>query len=269
MDLLRILPKNMLSQIVGRAVAIEYPESVAHGVRDWFIKRYRVNMSEAELSVEQYPTLAKLFTRKLKPGLRPIGEGLVHPCDGALTCAETIDSDSLLQVKGRSYSLSQLLSNSVDASIFYGGSHLIYYLCPTDYHRVHAPIDGEIVSVTHVPGALWPVNDWSVKNIGELFAVNERVIFNFITALGPVALVMVGATNVGQITVSFDSTIVSNCSSRTAKTVKTVKYDKPIRISKGQEIGIFNMGSTVVMLYGPKFLNVLPKLGQVKVSESL
>lgn len=276
MNLLRILPKNILSQLVGRAVAIEQPRLLAHKVRDWFVERYHVDMNEAEFEIEQYPTLAKLFTRKLKPGLRPIGHGLVHPCDGALTCAEHIDGDSILQVKGRTYSLMQLLAGSLDASdtsVFYGGTHLVYYLCPTDYHRVHAPVDGEIVSVTHVPGALWPVNNWSVKNIGDLFAVNERVIFNFKTALGPVALVMVGATNVGQITVSFDSTIVSNTPASSSDfpcaSPRVKKYDKPIRISKGEEIGIFNMGSTVVMLYGPSMVNVLPPLGQVRFGASL
>jgi phosphatidylserine decarboxylase len=267
MEILKVLPKNAISRLTGGLVALEHPRWVAQNARDWFIKRYNINMSEAELPLESYPSIAKLFTRKLKPGIRPIGEGLVHPCDGQLTCAEQIDSNRLIQAKGQHYKLNELLVDEQALNTYGGGAHLVYYLCPTDYHRVHAPVDGEITDVVHVPGALWPVNEWSVQNISDLFSVNERVIFNIKTALGPVALVMVGATNVGKITVSFDPCVVGNQGD--FKTPHRKHYDNPVRVKKGDELGIFNMGSTVVMIYPKNMLNVLPKLGATKLGQSL
>jgi len=282
MEILKILPKNVLSRLTGQVVAAEKPAAIATRARDWFIKRYNINMAEAELPLEAYPSIAKMFIRKLKPGVRPLGAGLVHPCDGQLTCAEVIENDSLIQAKGQRYKLSELLAspganeaNNTEAfgtsafntAAFSGGAHLVYYLCPTDYHRVHSPIDGEIVEVVHVPGELWPVNQWSVENIANLFSINERVIFNYQTPLGPVSLVMVGATNVGKITVSFDEEFVTN--SQDARTVRRKKYPKPVQIKKGDELGVFNMGSTVVLIYSREHLNVLPKLGPVKLGESL
>ncbi len=268
MQFLKLVPKNLLSRTVGKIAAVENPSWLATQTRDWFIDRYKINMNEAELPLEQYPSLAKLFTRKLKAGIRPIGQGVVHPCDSVLTCAEVIESDTLLQVKDRHYSLEQMLTSTVDARPYLGGAHLIYYLCPTDYHRVHCPVDAEVTSVVHVPGHLWPVNNWSVQNIENLFAVNERVIFNLRTSLGPVALVMVGATNVGQITVSFDRSVVSN-TLPVGSPPRMKTYERPLRLRKGDELGIFNMGSTVVMFYPPKMLSVLPKLGPTRLGESL
>jgi len=268
MQILKVLPKNILSQIVGGIVSIEQPHNLAIKARDWFIKRYKINIDEAELPLVMYPSISKLFTRKLKPGLRSIGEGIVSPCDGELTCVEMIDYDTLIQAKGKKYSLSNLLRDQKASQIFSGGAHLIYYLCPTDYHRVHSPISGQVVKVTHIPGHLWPVNEWSTQNINDLFSVNERIVFHIESALGPVALVMVGATNVGKITVSIDPQIVTNQMGQSA-TAREKVYKKPIAIEKGQELGIFNMGSTVVMIYSRKMLNVLPKLGPVKLGQSL
>ncbi|MEQ1666112.1 MAG: archaetidylserine decarboxylase [Bdellovibrionales bacterium] len=268
MQILKVLPKNLLSRTVGELARIEKPAAMALAVRDWFIKRYKINVGEAELPLEKYPTLAALFTRKLKAGVRPIGTGIVHPCDANLTCVELINSDSLIQAKGIHYSLNQMLCSSNASETFNRGAHLVYYLCPTDYHRVHAPVDCEVTEVIHQSGQLWPVNSWSVSHISNLFAVNERVIFNLKTALGPAALVMVGATNVGQISVSFDSNIVTNAANSGA-TPKIISYSKPISLKKGDEMGIFHMGSTVVMIYSSNFVNVLPPTGPVNMGKSL
>lgn len=268
MEILKILPKNALSRAVGEFATIESPSVVARTARDWFIKRYKINMGEAELPLEAYPSIAKLFTRRLKPGARPLGEGLVHPCDGALTQAELIEDDSLIQAKGKKYSLADLLQDQSAPENFVGGAHLVYYLCPTDYHRVHSPVDCEITEVVHVPGALWPVNEWSVKNISQLFSLNERVIYRMSTPLGPAALVMVGATNVGKITVSFDSSLVTNRKGQSQEPFRKT-YASPVVVRKGDELGIFNMGSTVVMIYGPRMVSVLPNIGSVKWGESL
>lgn len=268
MQILKILPKNLISLVVGQAAQVQKPEKAALKLRDWFIKRYNINLAEAELPLHEYRSLAQLFTRKLKPGVRPLATGIVHPCDGVLTVAEHIENHRVIQAKGRHYSLPQLLNDSLAMEQYQGGTHIVYYLCPTDYHRVHAPLDAEIVSVIHVPGYLWPVNQWSTNNIDELFAVNERVIFNMKTPLGPVAMVMVGATNVGRISVSFDADICTNRMWQSHLPFEK-HYPKPIRIQKGDEMGVFNMGSTVVMVYGPNMVNVLPHSGPVKLGEKV
>lgn len=259
---------------MGRLAQIEEPKLLATQIRDWFAARYKLNLSEAELPVDQYPSVAKLFTRKLKSGARPVGEGLVHPCDAALTQAENIEGDTIIQAKGHPYKLSDFLALPVNEVLhrFSGGLALTYYLCPTDYHRVHAPIDCEIESLTHVPGELWPVNKWSTENIENLFAANERVIFWLRTALGPVALVMVGATNVGQISVSigspeFQRRFVTNIPMPT--TIKEHRLTPPALVKKGDELGLFNMGSTVIVIYPHKCLNVIPPLGAVKMGVSV
>ncbi len=264
----------MLSRTVGRFAQIEKPKIVATQFRDWFAARYKLNLAEAELPVEQYPSLAKLFTRKLKPGARPLGAGIVHPCDAELTRAENIEGNSIIQAKGHQYKLSDFLKISPDEVIakFTGGLALTYYLCPTDYHRVHAPIDCDVEAVTHVPGALWPVNKWSVENVENLFAVNERVIFWLRTPFGPAALVMVGATNVGQISVSvgseeFRRDFATNSPFRTAPISET--FERAAAVKKGDELGVFNMGSTVIVIYPSKCLNVMPHLGAVKMGVSL
>jgi len=263
-----LLPKNLLSRAVGQIVAVDQPTVFARRLRDWFIARYKIDMSEAELDLEHYPSVSKLFVRKLKPGLRPIGGGVVHPCDGVLTQAEVIEGDHILQAKGMPYAISDFLKISHEDALktFSGGMALTYYLCPTDYHRVHSPIDAEIEAVEHIPGALWPVNAWCVKHVANLFAVNERVIFWLRTPLGPVAVVMVGATNVGKITVSFTDQIVTNVPS--AERQKRM-FSPTVAVKKGGEIGVFNMGSTVIVIYPPKFLNVLPRTGSVRFGGSV
>ena len=265
MEILKLLPKNILSQVVGKLVNVGHPSALALWARDWFIERYNIDMSEAEHSLEEYPTIAKLFTRKLKPGLRRIGEGFIHPCDGRLTHAEKFSYDNLIQAKGKKYSLSKLLADTSSAQIFADGTQFTYYLCPTDYHRVHSPVTGQVTRLVYVPGHLWPVNEWSVQNIDELFSVNERLIFHFQTLRGPVALVMVGATNVGKITVSFDPKIVTNSGLKAF----TRTYKTPVEVKKGEEIGVFNMGSTVVVIYSRDMVKKLPQFGPVKMGESL
>jgi len=215
----------------------------------WFVKRYSINMSEAEHPKSHYKSIGDLFTRKLKSGIRPIGKGLVSPVDGTLTTRGFIKSGQLIQAKESYYSIEKFLNSSQLSSAYEGGSFLTYYLCPSDYHRVHSPVEGFITKVTHVPGSLWPVNPWSVEHISQLFAVNERVIIEIKTALGAVQVVMVGATNVGKITLSFDDSIVSNQSLWFLRgKPKVTIYENPKSVQAGDELGTFNMGSTVILV---------------------
>ncbi len=267
-NLLYLIPKNLLSYFVGRLVDVRWPAILNTPLKSWFVKRYQIDMSEAEHPIESYETLAQLFARRLKKGKRPIQRGIVHPCDAKLTQSGIITDGKLIQAKGIDYGLKEFLASQSFWAEFQGGSYLTYYLCPTDYHRVHSPISGEIKSCTHVPGRLWPVNPWSVENISQLFAINERTITLIENDKGKIALVMVGATNVGKISMCFDQDIVTNQSH--FRKLKSRVYAPSIPIEKGSELGVFNMGSTVVLLFTPGFLAESPRVDIVtKVGQSL
>jgi phosphatidylserine decarboxylase len=244
-----ILPKNDLSHWVGKFVHRPLPGLVGRKSVEWFARYYNIDLDEAEYPLEHYRTIGELFTRKLKAGARPVGEGrVVHPADALISQAGPIEKLQLIQAKGKNYTVPELLRCGHYHLDFEGGAFLTYYLCPTDYHRVHAPVDGEIIASCHVPGQMWPVNEWSVNAIPNLFAINERVVVIIQTPRGKVALVMVAATNVGNMTMSFDTQITTK--HRTPERhVREHSYNPPIAIKRGDEIGIFHMGSTVVMLY--------------------
>lgn len=267
MEYIRVLPKKSLSRVVGKLAAIKKPKWLVEHAKSWFINRYHLNMSEAERPLHEYKSLREVFTRRLKAGARPIGEGLVHPCDGELTRVANIEEGELIQAKAINYSLEEFIKDPAANEIFLGGTQMTYYLCPTDYHRVHIPIDGEVTSVTHIPGELWPVNPWSVENVSQLFCRNERVVFRIQSALGPIALVMVGATNVGEILVSFDKDIRTNV--RGSKQIFRKAYKPAVKLSKGEELGVFCMGSSVVAIYPKGLVSVAPKVGPVRLGESV
>ena len=243
-----VLPKHDLSHWVGRLVHHQLPEPLARKSVRMFAKAYQINLDEAEHPIEHYRTIGELFTRRLKPGVRPIPGALVHPCDAVITTAGSLQGLSALQAKGKNYSVTELLRSSHWASHFEGGSFATYYLCPTDYHRVHFPIDGEVIWSCQVPGELWPVNDWSVQNVLNLFTVNERVVTLMDSKVGKVAIVMVAATNVGNITVSYDEHIRTNMYGHERK-VREKSYQPGVSFRCGEELGIFHMGSTVILLF--------------------
>ena len=267
-----ILPKNDLSHLVGRLVHQPLPGAIGRKSVELFAKYYRINLEEAEHPVSHYKTIGELFTRKLKPGVRPIGEGIVHPADSAISEAGRIDNLTMVQAKGKNYTVPELLKSGHYAANFEGGAWLTYYLCPTDYHRVHSPVSGEIIWSAHVPGQLWPVNPWSVNKISNLFAVNERIVVVIDTGKGLAALVMVAATNVGNMSMTFDDSINSKYRAAERET-KERTYSPKIKIERGDEVGIFHMGSTVVMLYEKSLINDIDveqfKNRHVKMGQSL
>jgi phosphatidylserine decarboxylase len=260
--LLRILPKNTFSRALGAVLRAPLPRAVHRTIIRRFAKAYGVDASESERDILSYPTFAEFFTRRLKPGLRPIaaGDGLpVSPVDGTMGELGRIDGGTLLQAKGRSYTVAELLGGpdaQADAAQFEGGSFVTIYLAPYNYHRIHASLGGVIEGYTYVPGKLWPVNATGVKNVDKLFAVNERLTTWIRTPRGVHALVAVGATNVGRIRALYDD-VVTNA--RRSRTELRKHYDKPIAVEKGGEVAIFEMGSTVVLLY-PKGVRPDPKL---------
>lgn len=250
---LKILPKNALSRLVGRLVTLPLPGPLRGWSIRLFASLYHIQLHEAEKPVEEYASIGDFFVRRLKDGARPVGNGpYVHPADARITQVETLQGGDRAWVKGQFQSVAQLLANDQfglgDDPEFAQGTFLTYYLCPTDYHRVHSPVRGRIEEVRHIPGQLWPVNERSVREIPGLFAVNERVAIRLQSAWGPVWVILVGATNVGKITLAFDSGIVSNRSG----VLKPLRkhYSPALPQELGQELGQFNMGSTVVVVLG-------------------
>ncbi len=248
----QFLPKNHLSYLVGILVHLPLPSFVWTPVIKVFAKVYNINLEEAEKPVDQYKSLGEFFIRQLKPGARPVGQtAVLHPADSVITQAAVMSGGRLIQAKNKTYFINDFIFDQKGLEIFNEGFFLTYYLCPTDYHRVHSPVDGVIQKVVHIPGALWPVNQWSTENIDEMFSINERIYVEIKTANGIVGVVFVGATNVGQIELSFDSEIRGN---QFKLTEPLVKEGLTIPIKKSEELGLFRMGSTVVMLYQKGYL---------------
>lgn len=217
-----------------------------------FAWMYNIDLNEAEKPYNEYPSIGEFFVRRLKAGIRPVGSSwAVHPADSKITQAAPIDDGTLIQAKGLTYKLSEFTQDPDCSKKWAGGFFMTYYLCPTDYHRVHSPVDGQITDVRYMPGELWPVNEWSTTNVPNLFSVNERVLVEIQTDLGPVGVVFVGATNVGHIVLSFDETIRGN--QKGPHIFQHKQYSPEIPVHKGSELGMFRMGSTVVMLYPPAF----------------
>lgn len=272
--LLHVVPKNILSHVVGIFVRSRLPFGFHTAVKNWFIRHFRIDCSEAEKPLEQYVTLGDFFIRKLKPGARPLDKAeLLSPVDGTLTQAGRFDPGNprLTQIKGLDYSLSQLAGPGWELREYAQGGFLTVYLAPYNYHRIHVPIDGEITRVSYLPGALWPVNTWSVNNIPGLFVVNERIAVEVVGPSGKILVIMVGATNVGRITLDFHAGIIGNRLPRPRPCMWVPPVSLPVK--KGQGLGCFELGSTVILIpsrplmekIDPSFLANLPcslRMGQ-------
>ncbi|HEX7476263.1 MAG TPA: archaetidylserine decarboxylase [Polyangiales bacterium] len=250
---LKVLPRKGLSRALGKMARIEAPASVLRVAIRAYCRAYGVDLSECEVPASGYDSFDAFFTRKLKPGARPLDvdpEALVSPADGRLEDLGPIELGSTLRVKGRSYSVGELLGDERAASLYAGGIFAVVYLSPRDYHRVHAPVDGRVRYARHVPGTLFPVNDIGVRHIPRLFARNERVVIEQESPVhGPVATVMVGAIGVGRISVSFNERLVTN-DGRSCGEVVYTERDAP-RLVRGDELGAFHLGSTAIIFAGP------------------
>lgn len=242
-DLLGLVPRKALTRTVGRAAKLHNAMAVRR-----FAAAYGLDMSEAERPLEDYPNIHELFTRRLKPGVRPVDpnpQALVSPVDGSLSERGPIGDGVLPQAKGRTYGLAALLAEPDAPSRYAEGSFGTIYLSPTDYHRMHSPVDGQLTEWTHVPGDLWPVNRASVAHVDALFAKNERLIFFIETeTFGRVAMVMVGATIVGKVRASFDPELISHVPGR--RDVHRGHLDREVK--RGEELAVFEMGSTVILV---------------------
>jgi phosphatidylserine decarboxylase len=242
-----LLPQHALSRLVLRATRVSTPWFKNWLVRG-FLKLYPIDMTEAAQSDPlSFGSFNEFFTRALKPGARTIAGDLTSiacPVDGAVSEAGKIDGERLLQAKGRSFTLTELLAAQPWAGSFEGGSFATIYLAPFDYHRVHMPLRGDLRETVYVPGRLFSVNAITAAQVPRLFARNERVLTLFDTAFGQVALVMVGALNVGSM-----ATVWAGDITPAARRVITRLPARDVSLAKGAELGRFNMGSTVILLF--------------------
>lgn len=250
---LRLLPRNAISQAFGCIARVQIP-LFSTAFRDWFVNHFRIDMSDASKPQAAYRNLHELFIRELKPGARAIASAeLVSPVDGKLSQTGLLDGATLgmIQAKGRGYTLGSLLRDNALAERFRGGCYGVIYLAPFNYHRIHSPVEGELVSTLYHPGTLWPVNASSVQQIEELFCVNERLTTHIrLASGGEVLVVKVGATNVGRISLAYTKAFVTNSAQVPSRSDPTSKWvpEHPISFRKGDQLGAFELGSTVVLV---------------------
>jgi phosphatidylserine decarboxylase len=242
-----MLPQHALSRLVLRATRVRTPWLKNALIRG-FLKLYTIDMSEAaQTDPLGYGSFNEFFTRSLKADARAIAadpRAIACPVDGTVSEAGQIVGDRLLQAKGRYYSLTELLASRAWANDFEGGSFATLYLAPYNYHRVHMPLRGQLLETVFVPGSLFSVNAATASLVPRLFARNERVLILFDTAFGRVALIMVGALNVGSIATVWAGDITPAA----ARTVSALPASD-VALDKGEELGRFNMGSTVILLF--------------------
>lgn len=271
--LLYLIPKNYLSYYFGKIAKVRLPKTPMTWVLRKFCQKFGVLVDEAARDLSEYESFQDFFVRDLRLGVRVIEPGLVSPVDGRIVEFGEIRSGRLIQVKKREYRISDLLKDTILAEKFEGAFYITIYLAPGDYHHIHSPVDGSILKAIYIPGKLWPVNDWSIRNIKNLFVENERVVSVIESEGILLALVKVGATNVGSISVSYDS-FVSNADPKLGKGghgVAKFNYPKPKSVQCGEKIATFNLGSTVVLLIekGKFKPSRLCQTGKIKMGQSL
>lgn len=246
-----LLPKHLLSRTIYRLMRSESP-ALKRLLIGGFLKLYRVNMSEAaQPNPYVYRSFNEFFTRALRPGARTLAPGadiVVSPVDGTVSQAGPIRESTIIQAKGMRYTLEELLAaDTASAGTYRNGSFACLYLAPYNYHRIHMPFAGELRATRYVPGTLFSVNAATVRAVPRVFARNERVICEFDTKAGRMALVLIGALFVGSLETVFAGEI--NPPPRRRRGVVPIAQGVGQRFAKGAELGRFNMGSTVVLLF--------------------
>ena len=246
-----IMPQLYLTQLAGWFAQQKWG-AVTHFVIKIFAKKYNVDMNEAKKeNFSDYESFNQFFIRELKDDARKINENptaLCLPADGRVSQIGHIDDERLLQAKGHFFSLSDLLAGDEElVNTFKNGEFATIYLSPRDYHRVHMPCDATLRKMIYVPGDLFSVNPFLAEHVPNLFARNERVICVFDTAFGPMVQILVGAT----ITASMSTVWAGVINPPRTGEVKVWTYqgDNAIKLTKGQEMGAFQLGSTVINLF--------------------
>jgi phosphatidylserine decarboxylase len=247
---LKLLPKNAVSRVVGLATEIPLPRGLRAPAHRAFATAVGADLDEAEQPLEEYRSINEFFTRRLKEGARVVEASderdVVSPVDGRITQFGPLTDETLVQAKGRTYKLIDLLDSGLEASRFRGGYYMTIYLAPYNYHRIHSPVAGVVSKLSYIPGQLFPVNPFSVQHVKRLFAINERLI-SFVDSehAGRVAVIKVGATCVGRIGLAYHE-LESN---RALRYRREIHLEQPLDVEAGGELGVFNLGSTVILLF--------------------
>lgn len=248
-----LVPQHLLSRAVGCLAETSFGPVRSLFISS-FIKIFKIDLSEAkESNPNGYASFNDFFTRELKPDARPLcddADAVLCPADGHISELGPIESGRLLQAKGRHFELKALLGGDKDMTqLFQGGSFATIYLSPRDYHRVHMPLDGKLRSMVHIPGRLFSVNTATTELVDGLFARNERVVCLFDTEAGPMAMILVGAMICASIETQWAGLVTPF-----QRQVRRTDYPstvEPVELKKGEEMGRFKLGSTVILLFGP------------------
>ena len=243
-----LLPKQALTTLAGRLADTE-AGSLTTSVIRWFVQRYGVDLSEAvDSNPVSYRSFNEFFTRPLRAGARPLADAdFICPVDGAISQFGGIEQDQIFQAKGHQYSTTALVGGDGElASRFANGAFATLYLSPRDYHRIHMPVDGRLRRMIHVPGELFSVNPATARGVPGLFARNERVVCVFDAEFGSCVLTLVGATIVGSMATVWHGTVNPP---RGGQIREWLYDDRQVLLKKGEEMGRFLLGSTVVMLF--------------------
>ncbi len=266
-----LIPKQALTALAGK-LASKQAGGLTTSVIRWFVGRYKVNMAEAANSdIASYKSFNEFFTRPLKEGARPQAEAnFISPVDGAISQFGPIARDQIFQAKGHSYSTTALVGGDRElAKQFENGSFATLYLSPRDYHRIHMPCDGKLTRMIYVPGELFSVNPTTARGVPGLFARNERVVCVFESAFGPFVLTLVGATIVGSMATVWHGMV----NPPRPGVIREWRYDEQnIVLKKGEEMGRFLLGSTVVMLFPKNTLAFNPDwapTGAIQMGEAM
>jgi phosphatidylserine decarboxylase len=255
------LPKQLLTGLAGRAARARGGALTTRAIRA-FVDRYGVDMDEAaDPDVANYKSFNEFFARPLRPGARPLADAdFVCPVDGAISQFGAIDDHHILQAKGHRFTTTDLVGGDASlAALFRHGSFANLYLSPKDYHRLHMPCDGTLSRMIYVPGALFSVNPVTARGVPNLFARNERVVCVFESPEhGPFVLVLVGATIVGSMATVWHGVVNPK---RTGRIAEWRYADEEVTLKKGEEMGRFLLGSTIVMLFGLDVIAFNPDWG--------
>ncbi|MEI8024780.1 MAG: archaetidylserine decarboxylase [Pseudomonadota bacterium] len=255
--ILSVTPKSLLSLATGKVSRVKFPGVLQKKINSKFVSTFQIDLSEAAHRLDDFESIEDLFTRELKPGARKVAVAdIVSPADGMLVKSLPIHNGEAIQAKGISYSAEQLVfGDQASPSTFDPAWFQTVYLAPHNYHRVHSPVEGRLTAIRHIPGKLWPVNEQFVGLIPKLFTTNERMVFDIETKSGgKVYVAMVGALNVGRIATKHCLDLVTNTTSRQVRPTQReiVFSDSKITIQKGEELGVFMLGSTAVVVFDRK-----------------
>jgi phosphatidylserine decarboxylase len=265
-----LLPKSLLSRLAGRIARIELPAPALDRFIKWYCEKYRVK-DEYVIPAGGFKNFDDFFTRRLRTGARVstrLKKVAISPVDGRIDQYGDIRETTLIQAKGLSYSLSELIPSDMSKE-FKNGSYMTLYLSPGDYHRIHSPVSGRITGYYNIPGKLFTVQDYMVRGLEGLFVKNERIVTYIQSGSSVVAVCKIGALNVGRISLSYCDIATNKLFRRRREVFFDEQHLVPVK--KGEEIGVFHLGSTVILLFQKKsiaFCKIKPG-DSIRVGETI